>query len=371
MKILILNWRDIKNPTSGGAEILTHEMAKRWIKWGHEVTQFSSLFKGAKEEEIIDGVKFVRKGKSDARFLFKSVHFMAYWYYNKYFKGKFDVIIDEVHGVPFFTPLYVKERKIVLICEVAGKIWDINFPYPFNVLGKNIEKSYFKFYKNIDFLTISSSTKKDLQKFGVNPASITILPMGINVPKNVPKYEKEKNSTLIFIGRLTKAKGIEDAIVSCKILLKNFPDIKLWVVGRGEKAYEEKIKKLICNLKLENHVVLWGFVSEAKKFELIQRSHVLISTSIKEGFGLTIPEAGIVGTPCVAYDVGGFRDVVKNNKNGILVDCNPKALAEKVSELITKKDLYEKLQKEAIISAKRLNWNNTARVALSAISSLK
>ncbi len=54
MNILILNWRDIKNPSSGGAEILTHEIAKQWVAWGNSVIQFSSLFAGAKSEEIID-----------------------------------------------------------------------------------------------------------------------------------------------------------------------------------------------------------------------------------------------------------------------------------------------------------------------------
>jgi len=61
MKILILNWRDIKNPLSGGAEILTHELSKRLVAEGHVVIQFSSRFDGSKEEEVIDGVRIIRK----------------------------------------------------------------------------------------------------------------------------------------------------------------------------------------------------------------------------------------------------------------------------------------------------------------------
>lgn len=106
MKILILNWRDIKNPSSGGAEILTHEVANRLVKWGHQVTQFSSSFPNCLPEEKIDGVKIIRRGHPDARYLLKSVHFFAFWYYLKKFRGKFDVVIDEAHGLPFFTPLY-------------------------------------------------------------------------------------------------------------------------------------------------------------------------------------------------------------------------------------------------------------------------
>src|SRR3989344_1025890 len=112
MNILILNWRDIKNPKGGGAEILTHEMAKRWAEKGHKVTQFSALFEGGHQEETIDGVKIIRQGHSDLRFLFSSVHFLAYKFYKKN-SNNFDAVIDEVHGIPFFTSLYVNKRKVV------------------------------------------------------------------------------------------------------------------------------------------------------------------------------------------------------------------------------------------------------------------
>jgi hypothetical protein len=79
MKILILNWRDIKNPSSGGAEVLTHELASRWVAKGHSVTLFSSKFHQSKREEITDGIRIIRCGNPDARHLFNSVHFLAFW----------------------------------------------------------------------------------------------------------------------------------------------------------------------------------------------------------------------------------------------------------------------------------------------------
>jgi len=50
MRILIFNWRDIKNSLAGGAEALTHEHAKRWVEKGHKVALFSSAFSGCKKE---------------------------------------------------------------------------------------------------------------------------------------------------------------------------------------------------------------------------------------------------------------------------------------------------------------------------------
>ncbi|MEX2007744.1 MAG: glycosyltransferase family 4 protein [Candidatus Levyibacteriota bacterium] len=367
-RILILNWRDIKNPSSGGAEVLTHEIAKRWSTWGYEVSHFSSYFKGAKKEEIIDGVKIIRRGNPDARHFHRSVHFMAFLYYKKN-KNKFDVVIDEIHGLPFFTPLYVKKKKVALICEVANEIWDVNFPFPFNKIGKLIEKNYFRFYKKEPFLTISNSTKNDLIKFGVSKKNITVLPMGITLPKKLPNFKKEKKPTMVFVGRLLKAKGIEDAIEVGKILKQDLPDIRLWVIGRGEEEYEKKLKSKAKESGLQKSVLFQGFVKQDKKFELISRSHVLVVPSTKEGFGLTVPEAGIVGTPAVAYNVGGLRDIIQNGRNGFVVDINPSSMALGIKRILANDSLYKRLQEGATISAKKLDWDNTAKVALSKLVS--
>lgn len=362
-RILILNWRDIKTPSSGGAEILTHEMAKRWVSWGYPVTQFSSYFPGAKKEEIIDGVKIIREGNPDARYLFNSVHIKAFFYYLKNRK-EFDIVIDEIHGLPFFTPFYVGKKKVALICEVAGEIWDKNFSFPFNKIGKFIENNYFKFYKDVGFLTISESTKIDLIKFGIRSTNIKVLPMGINVPKGLDLHEKEKNPTLIFVARLVKAKGVEDALWVCKNLCINNPSIKLWIIGRGDAEYEKELKSLSRKMKIEDRVRFWGFVSEKKKFELLSKAHILLVPSVKEGFGLTVPEAGIVGTPSVAYNVEGLKDIVKSMQDGILVDVDINQMTKAIDKLLLDKNLYKKIQKNAKESASRLNWENTARAGI-------
>lgn len=365
MRILILNWRDIKNPSSGGAEVLTHEIAKRLAFSGNQVVQFSSFFPGALHREKIDRVEIIREGNADVRNLFASVHFRAFLFYRKE-KGKFDVIIDEVHGIPFFIPWYVKERKIVLICEVAGELWGKIFGVFFGLLGRLIEKLYLSFiYKNILFLTISDSTKKDLIKNGVNKKDIVVLPMGINVPRNMENIKKEKEKTLIFVGRLTAAKGIEEALNVLKEIVKTDKDVKLWVVGRGEKNYVRKLKRICRQLDIEKKVIFYGFISESRKFSLLARAHLLIHPSLKEGFGLTVPEAGFVGTPVVAYNSSGLRDLVKNGKNGILITENsPESLANAAMQILSDDLLYQKLCQGARKEASKYSWDNTGNTIL-------
>ncbi len=364
MKILILNWRDIDNPESGGAEVLTHEIAKRWVKNGHEVTQFSANFFGSLAEEVKDGVTIIRRGSANIRSFGIPVHIAAYfWYRNQ--KDRFDVVIDEIHGIPFFIPWYIKEKKVALICEVANTIWDAAFLFPFNIIGKNIERFYFRFYRSIPFLTISPSTKADLLQKGVQEKYITVLPMGLNVPKRILKYPKEKNPTLIFVGRLTKAKGIEDALAVMIHLKRIHPKIRLWIVGQGSSDYIQQITNITQQLKLKDCVQFFGFVSQERKFELMSRAHLLIAPSLKEGWGLTVSEAAYVGTPAVAYNVEGLRDVIMQDKTGLLTQTTPEQMSKGIAKILDDNTLYRRLQRSAQQRAKIYSWDKTAKIALS------
>ncbi len=368
MNILILNWRDIKNPKGGGAEVLTHEIAKGLVKKGNNVTQFSSLFKGGKKKETIDGVEVVRRGRPDVRHIFSSVHFEAYKFYKKN-KGKYDLVIDEVHGVPFFTPLYVKEKKVALICEVAGGIWDITFSFPFNHLGKAIEKIYPRFYSGIQVVTISNSSKEALVDLGFVKALVSVIPLGCSVPIIEKKPSKNNNKTLIFVSRLTKSKGIEDALRAVHILKDKYSDIKLLIIGRGDDEYVSTLRDLIEKLGIKNNIEFKGFVSEKNKWKFLEEAHILLAPSSKEGWGLTIHEAGSRGTPAIGYNVEGLRDVIVDNKNGILCRKNNfKELAANVDKLLSDSKLYKRLQDGSIEERRKFSWDRTRREFIDIIS---
>lgn len=371
MRILILNWRDIKNPSSGGAEVLTHEIAKRLVRLGNKVIQFSGYFNGAAKEEVIDGVKIIREGHSDLRTLFFSVQFRAFLFYKREHE-KYDLVIDEIHGMPFFTPLYVREKKIVLICEVASDLWIKFFGLFFGTLGRLVEKFYFLYiYKDIRYMAISKSTRNDLLENGVDKNRITVLPMGINIPKNVRYSRKEKKTTFVFVGRLIPAKGIEDALIAIKKIKEQNKICKFWVIGRGDSGYVKKLRNLCRKLQIENVVTFFGYVNEQEKFSLLSRAHLLIHPSVKEGFGLTIPEAGFVGMPVIAYNSPGLRDIVKNNKNGILLSENsPDAIANAAIRVTENHTFYQNLCAVAKEEAKQYNWENTIQAVLDSIKRL-
>lgn len=370
MRILILNWRDIKNPSSGGAEILTHEMAKRWVTWGNKVTQISSLYPRCKKEEYVDGVRILRSGYPDGRSLWQSVHYRAHVLYKRYFKGNIDVIIDEAHGIPFFTPLYAKEKKILLICEVADRLWIESFGILFGTIGRIVEQIYLRLvYRNLSVLTISESVKTDLVKNGVLKRNVQVLPMGVNLPKRLPVIKKEKDITLILVGRLTKSKGIETAIETLRAIKATYPGAKLWIAGRGDYDYQRELLKLSNSLGLRKSIKFMGFVTEKKKFELLARAWILIHPSTKEGWGLNVIEANAVGTPAIGYKISGLRDSIRDGYTGVVLSARgSQAIASAIYKIAKNSRVYKRYSDNARKWTKHFSWEQSAKTSLEILS---
>jgi glycosyltransferase involved in cell wall biosynthesis len=358
-KILILNWRCPKNPLSGGAEMVTLEHAKAWVKNGYDVSWLAGGYKNSKNIETIEGVQLFRFGSPI------TIYFLAPFIYWFKWRGNFDLVLDEIHGVPFLSPLWAwKSKKIAYIHEVAQEIWDDMLPFPISILGKLYEKVYFFFYRNTPFLTGSNSTKQDLVRYGIEEKSITVIPHGLflNPVTHVPK--KENQLTLLFVGRLVKMKGIEDAIKIFAEIKKKEKEAMFWVVGGGEKNYVSKLHSIVKELGLVSSVIFFGYVDETKKIDLYQRAHFLLHTSVREGFGLVVIEANSQGTPVLAYDTPGLRDVVKHNVNGFIFPCGEFIeIANKCISLFKSQE-YVNLAVSARQSSKEYNWNTITNHSL-------
>lgn len=358
---MILNWRCPKNPESGGAEKVTLIHARAWVKNGYEVYWLSGKFLGSSKEETIDGIKIYRYGSPLIIYLLAP---FIYWFK---FGGNFDLIIDQIHGFPFLAPLWAfKSKKLAFIHEVAQEIWDQMLPSPFNTLGKLYEEYYFRlFYKRTNFLTVSRSTSKDLKWFGIPRKNIKVIPNGVDLVqvKKIPK--KEKNLTLIYVSRLVQMKGIEDAIKVFSEVHKANNLSQFLIVGAGKLSYENHLKQLTASFGVEKATTFFGYVPETKKIELLQKAHLLIHTSVREGFGLVVVEANSQGTPAIVYNSPGLRDLVKNGINGFQVEKgNILAMAEKIIHLSNDPKKYSNLIKSSINESKKYNWDLMTRKSL-------
>lgn len=352
-KVLILNWRCPKNPLSGGAEKVTLEHAKAWVKEGMSVSWLAGGFKDSPQTEIIDGVEIHRFGTPI------SVYLLAPFLYWFKWSGSFDLVFDEIHGVPFLSPLWVwKSKRIAYIHEVAQEIWDEMLPFPINILGKLYEKIYFIFYKKTPFLTGSNSTKHDLIRFGIPEENITVIPHGLFLKSIEEPAQKEKVLTLLYVSRLVKMKGIEDALHIFAEVIKKVPSAQFWIVGSGEEGYVNKLHKLAEQLNVSKSVTFFGYVGEDKKIELYQKAHFLLHTSVREGFGLVVIEANSQGTPALVYDSPGLRDIIKNNRNGYIFKSGDNSSVAGKCIAMYNSPQYLTLAQSAIIESKEYNWSN-------------
>jgi glycosyltransferase involved in cell wall biosynthesis len=357
MKILVLNWRDTLHPKAGGAEYVTHEHAKAWVQAGHEVTWFTSMYHGAKPVEFFDGVKIIRSGGSYLVYLLAPFFLLRN-------TNQYDVIIDEIHGIPFFAPLFSEKPVIVFIHEIADEIWDYMYRFPLNFVGKWLESLYLWLYRNKYFWTDAASTVDELVKRGIDRNMCLSIPCPVK-PVPINKTVKEKVPTYIFVSRVVRMKGIEEVIKSFAFILKVQADACLWIVGGGEDNYVGKLKEMIAEYELSDHVHFWGRVSEAEKYELMARAHLLLHASVKEGWGLVVLEAASVGTPAVVYNVGGLRDIVKHNKTGFIVkDISPQNMAREAVSLINDKKRYRLYQAKGQKWVKSLSWDNVTKQSL-------
>jgi len=370
MKILVLNWKDLKNPKAGGAEVVNEELAKRLARDGHEIIFLVGGFNGGQKEETIDGYKIIRLGN---RWM---VYWQAYRYYKKNLIGWLDLVIDEVNTIPFFAKFYVKERNILFIHQLCREIWFYEMSFPLNLIGYLIEPIYLWLLRDRKVITVSESTKKDLLKYGFKKENINIISEGIEIEplKELSLIEniKEKEPTILFLGAIKAMKRPDQVIKAFEVAKKDIKNLKLWIAGRGNGKYLKKIIRLIKKSDYKKDITYFGEVSGEKKIELLQKTHLSCVTSVKEGWGLVVTEANSQGTPAIVYNVDGLRDSVKSDETGLICKENtPSCLAENIVKLLTDKELYNNLRINAWNWSKEINFEKSAAEFKNIIQQIK
>ncbi|MGI5841169.1 MAG: glycosyltransferase [Patescibacteria group bacterium] len=363
LNILIFNWRDIRHIWSGGAEVYVHEIAKRLVSLGHNVTLFCSNDRRSPSQEYIDGVKVVRKGG------FYTVYLWAFIKYFFSFRKKTDVIIDSINGVPFFSPLFSRKPKIGLLYHIHQNVFRQNLSAPMASLACFLEgKLMPKVYKNTQMVTISPSSKIDMEKLGFGTSfPIEIINPGVEDSKFHPQ-KKTINPSILYLGRLKAYKSIDTLIRAMKLVVQKNPQATLKIAGFGESR--EYLEQLVKDLRLDKFVQFLGKVSEEAKVKLLSQSWIFVQPSSMEGWGISAIEANASGTPVIASDVPGLRDSVQNPHTGFLVTKgNAPEFAKKINLLINNEKLRHKLEKGSLKWSKNFSWSKSTDQFLKIIES--
>lgn len=359
MRILIINWQDIKNPLGGGAEVHFHEIFKRIVAMGNEVVLLSCEHQGFDNYEEIDGIKVYRKG---SRSLF---NFYVPFLYKKLLKEyDFDIVIDDINKIPFYTPLFVKKPLLAISHHFFGKsiFREANF-----IAGSYVilaEKLVDYVYKNTPFSVVSNSTLEEFLERGFDKSNFTIITNAIDHAQ-FPMKVVEKNDvfTITYFGRLKKYKSVDHLFKAFATVKKEIPNSRLEIIGRGDfRPYLENLSK---ELNILDSVIFHGFVSDEDKSKLLAKSHIVVNTSMKEGWGITNIEANACGTPTISANVPGLKDSVKNGESGLLYEYgNINDLAEKIIQILKDENLRNHLSDGAVRWAKSFSWDKSANEML-------
>ena len=323
------------------------------------------------DEEIIDGIKIIRRGHQYLGVQLAGALFLLSH------APEYDLIVDQFHGIPFFTPLLTSRPKLAVVQEYAHEVWLTNpLPWPMNwiigLIGYLFDPFVFLFYRNVPFMTGSASARNDLVKLGIPKEHIHVIAHGVLIPSLKLKYRKEKLPTVIYLGILSRDKGIEEAL-KCFKLLSQKSSFQFWVIGSPEtKEYGLYLMKLVKSLGMHKKIKFWGgkdLINDKKKFELLGRAHVMVNPSIREGWGLVNIEANAVGTPVVGYNSPGLIDSIKNGESGLICRENtPTALAGKVQDLLGDKEEYADLASTSFKWSKNFNWQKSRSLSLTLIN---
>ncbi len=358
MNILALNWRCIRHPQAGGAEMNLFEQAKRWVKDGHKVTVFCSdpgREHAPKRDELVDGIEVVRRGGRFTVYLYAALFLLLN-------SRGFDRVLDVANGIPFFAPLFTTRPVVLLIHHVHDRQWFAEFPLPLATVGWFLERRVVPFlYKRRPVIAVSPTTRDALVETGVPRSQIRVIYNGVEQPERSYEAAYSGERRIAYIGRIKRYKRLDRLVRMIPALQEEFPDIHLDIAGAGDARPE--IEALVDELGVREHAVVHGFVDDLKKAEILGRAAVFATPSMHEGWGLSVIEANSHGCPAVTYDVPGLRVAVQHGRTGLLAK-DDEAFRRALSFFLGDADARQRYSVAARDWAGKFTWESCAKGTL-------
>lgn len=352
LRVLIINWRDISHPWSGGAEIYMHEIGRRLAENGMDVGWLCQRHKGSSRNELLDGIRVHRVG---GRFTLYPRVAISYLFK---LRGRYDIIVDCENGIPFFTPLFARIPKVLLVHHVHREIFRRETHPPLRWLGYWLEGGLMpRVYRKTPIIAVSASTRDDLVGLGFSADQIHIVHNGV-VEVTPLHRTPAPDARILCAGRLTPQKGVDVIIRAMPLVLRSFPNAQLDIVGQGPDR--TRLERLAWSLKLATHVRFHGYLPGAARDQLAALAWVAVCPSAFEGWGVSCVEAGARGLPVIASNVNGLRDSVREGITGLLVPYgDPHALADALVGLLGDPDRRAEMSVAGIDWAAAHSWERS------------
>lgn len=288
---------------------------------------------------------------------------LRYLYYKRISKEILQILIqqkvDIVHlhldsSLKLFLPLFKKLDIPVVFTAHGVGFFDEFRPVEIMMIKRGLTK--------VDKITcVSKYLGKVLETSGISISNKpVVIYNGVDVAEirknSVPRIALKGEFKLFFPGGAKLWKGGALSIKSLLNIKNEIPNVHLYITG----AVPEKhvLRKLVKERKLEQAVTFLGFLSRQEYYQVLSSTDVLVLPSKNESFGIVLLEAMALGKPIVATKMGGIPEVIKDMQNGILVNRNPKSIAEAVVYLYKNKEVYERISRRNLKSVELFDWDN-------------
>jgi glycosyltransferase involved in cell wall biosynthesis len=358
LRLLMLNWRDTTNPEGGGSERYVESVARLLAGAGHDVTVFCAAHENAPADEVRDGVRFVRRGSK------LGVYPHALWWLAR--RRSFDVVVDVQNGLPFFSPLVTRAPVVVLVHHVHREQWPVVYGPVRARLGWWIESWLApRIYRRSQYVAVSDVTRRELVGLGVDADRIAVVHNGTDTPLE-PLAPADEHPRLTVLGRLVPHKRVEHALEVLARLRVDTPDLRLTVVGHGWWA--DQLRTAAAAAGVGGSVDFLGYVDDHDKHLALARSWVLLTPSLKEGWGLCVAEAASHGVPSIAYaSAGGVTESIVHGQTGLLVGDDLDELTAATRLLLEDSVLRRRLGDAAREWSAQFAWTTTAEAFLTVL----
>jgi glycosyltransferase involved in cell wall biosynthesis len=356
VNILLVNWQDLENPHAGGAELHLFEIFKRLAAGGHRVRLVCSGWAGGAREALVDGIE-VRRVASRNGFALAGRAAVR----QALAAERPDVVVEDINKLPLFLAGQTDLPFCAIVPHLFGETAFQEASWPAATVVWLAERPIPRAYARAGFHAISESTRDDLVVRGVRPERIRVIHPGVDSVLLTPDPAvRAASPAFLYVGRLKRYKGVDTALRALALARRTRLDLTLDIAGSGD--YGPALEALARSLGLESAVMFHGFVSEAEKIRLLRGAWANLFPSPKEGWGITVVEAGACGTPSLASDSPGLRDSVRHGETGYLVPHgDAEALAVRMLELAAAPPLVERLGRAARGFAEAHSWERSAQ----------
>ena len=279
--------------------------------------------------------------------------------------GTGDGVVEIWNGMPFFSPVWSRSPQITFLHHVHDEMWKLVLPRGLADAGHVVEHRIAPpFYRHGRIVTLSHSSKAEIvDRLRLPAEHITVVPPGVE-PRFTPGGERSAVPLVVAVGRLVPVKRFHLLVEALVRLKPQHPDLRAVLAGEG---YERPaLEALIRSHGAEGWIELPGFVDDDALLDLYRSAWVVASSSLREGWGMTVTEAGACGTPSVATRIGGHEDAVVDGTSGLLVDTTDDMVAA-LDAVLRDEVLRRRLGVGALEHAGRLTWDATARGTLAAL----